>query len=70
MVVDAKNLFDKLQRATPVVKGAEKRSDIEALSLRQNLQRSETLLRWVNGGGMLANTLTKTHEKGQGWLFL
>ena len=70
LVTDSKNLYDKLHRATPVVKGPEKRADIEALSLRQNLQRSQTTLRWVEGGAMLANVLTKCHEKAQGWLFL
>lgn len=70
LVTDSKNLHDKLNRATPVVKGPEKRADIEALSLRQNLSRSSTTLRWVEGGAMLANILTKCHEKAQGWLFL
>ena len=70
MVTDAKNLYDKLHRATVSVKGAEKRATIEAISLRQNLERTETDLRWVDGGGMIANVLTKIQEKGQGWLFL
>ena len=70
MVTDAKNLYDKLNRATVSVKGAEKRATIEAISLRQNLERTNTDLRWVDGGGMIANILTKTQEKGQGWLFL
>lgn len=35
VITDARNLYDKLSRATPVVKGAEKRSDIEAISLRK-----------------------------------
>ena len=69
-ITDAKNLFDKLVRATPSVKGAEKRSGIEAMSLRQNLQQGGVEVCWVDGGGMLANVLTKTSEKGQGWLFL
>lgn len=67
---DAKNLFDKLVRATPSVKGAEKRSGIEAMSLRENLIKGGVEICWVDGGGMLANVLTKTSEKGQGWLFL
>ena len=70
MVTDAKNLYDKLHRATVSVKGAEKRATIEAISLRQNLERTETDLRWVDGGGMIANVLTKIQEKGQGWLYL
>ena len=70
MVTDAKNLYDKLHRATVTVKGAEKRATIEAISLRQNLERTKTTLRWVDGGGMLANVLTKVQEKGQGWLHM
>ena len=69
-ITDAKNLFDKLVRATPSVKGAEKRSGIEAMSLRENLINGGVEICWVDGGGMLANVLTKTSEKGQGWLFL
>ena len=69
-ITDAKNLFDKLVRATPTVKGAEKRSSIEALSLRQNLNNGAVQVCWVDGGGMLANVLTKVSEKGQGWLYL
>ena len=69
-ITDAKNLFDKLVRATPSVKGAEKRSGIEAMSLRQNLLKGDVEICWVDGGGMLANVLTKTSEKGQGWLYL
>ena len=42
LVTDAKNLYDKLDRATVRVKGAEKRSDIEAIA-------------WVHGGTMIAN---------------
>ena len=61
---------DKLVRATPSVKGTEKRSGIEAMSLRQNLLKGDVEICWVDGGGMLANVLTKTSEKGQGWLYL
>ena len=61
---------DKLVRATPSVKGTEKRSGIEAMSLRQNLLKGDVEICWVDGGGMSANVLTKTSEKGQGWLYL
>ena len=70
LIVDARNLYDKLVRATPCVKGAEKRSTIESIGLRQNLERGQTEVRWVDGGGMLANVLTKVQEKVQGWLFM
>ena len=40
------------------------------MSLRQNLLKGDVEICWVDGGGMLANVLTKTSEKGQGWLYL
>ena len=68
LITDARNLYDKLYRATPTVKGAEKRSSIEAIGLRENLENGETSIHWVNGEAILANPLTKLQEKGQFWL--
>jgi hypothetical protein len=65
LITDARNLFDKLIRPTASVKGAEKRSSIEALSLRKNLERGTADIHWVNSGAIIANSLTKTKEKGQ-----
>ena len=70
MVTDAKNLYDKISKPVVVIKGAEKRASIEAVALKENLERGQTDLRWVNGDSMLANSLTKTTEKGQMALFL
>lgn len=70
MVTDAKDLHDKMSSTVLTIKGAEKRTSIEALSLKQNLYATGTPLRWVNGGAMLANVLTKPREKHQGWLFI
>ena len=70
VITDARNLYDKMNRATPVIKGAEKRSDIEALSLRENLERGQGQLLWVNGNAMLSNSLTKPHEKSQMMLYV
>lgn len=65
IITDARNLYDKLFRPTPIIKGAEKRSTIEAISLRENSENTSTTLRWVRSGAMLGNSLTKTNEKGQ-----
>ena len=54
LVTDAKNLYDKLDRATVRVKGAEKRSDI-AISLREHAEASNVHKAWVHGGTMIAN---------------
>lgn len=70
LITDARNLYDKLHRATVCVKGAEKRSDIEAISLREHAEDSNVHIAWVHGGAMLANGLTKTTEKHQMFLFL
>ena len=70
LVTDARNLFDKMQRATVCIKGAEKRSDIEAISLRENAEDSGVRMCWVHGGAMLANSLTKPGEKGQALLYI
>jgi hypothetical protein len=50
--------------------GAEKRSDTEALSLRENLERGQGQLLWANGNAMLSNSLTKPHEKSQMMLYV
>ena len=70
LITDAKNLFDKLHAPILTIKGAEKRSDIEALSLREHLEKGETTISWVHGDAMLANSLTKPHEKHQVLLFV
>lgn len=70
LITDAKNLFDKLHRPAVIVKGAEKRSTIEAISLQEHLISSDTEIRWVNGDSMIANSLTKPSEKHQFFLFI
>ena len=69
LITDARNLHDKLYRATPSVKGAEKRSSVEATGLREDLEHGETSIHSVNVGAMLANLLAKLQEKGQFWLY-
>lgn len=70
LVTDSRNLYDKMQRATVCIKGAEKRSDIEAISLRENAEDSGIHFCWVHGGAMIANALTKTTEKAQALLYI
>ena len=68
-ITDSRNLYDKVHRPTVVVKGAEKRADIEAISLRDNLEECNTKLMWVHGGAMIANSLTKCSEKHQAVMY-
>ena len=69
-ITDSKNLFDKLNKETPVVKGAERRADIEALALKESSNRTGMMLRWVHSDAQLGNSLTKQNEKHQALLFL
>ena len=59
LVTDAKALYDASKSETSALGLKEKRSGIELLFLKQNLQRSKTTLRWVNSGAMLADGMTK-----------
>ena len=70
LITDAKNLFDKLFTPVLTVKGCEKRSSIEALGLRENMERTGTTISWVHGDAMIANSLTKPQEKHQMLLYV
>ena len=70
LVTDSKNLWDKLSKETLVIKGAEKRSDIEAIALKESQMNTSLQLRWVHSDAMIANSLTKSTEKWQIQLFL
>lgn len=69
-ITDSKNLYDKLNKNIPVVKGAERRADIEALSLKESSDNTGMGLRWVHSDAQLANSLTKPSEKRQALMFL
>ena len=70
VVTDSTNLYDKLNKNTPVVKGAECRADIEALTLKESSNQSGMVLRWAHSDAQLANSLTKPTEKHQVQLFV
>ena len=59
LVTDSRNVYDKLQNEVIVIKGAEKRSDIEILGLKEAQQSTGLIVRWVHSEAQLANTLTK-----------
>ena len=70
LVSDSKNVYDRLSQTMMTIKGAEKRSDLESLCLKEAVTTTETILRWVNGDSQLANSLTKGTEPHQMLLFL
>jgi hypothetical protein len=59
LVTDAKALFDASQSETSALGLKERRSGIELLAIKENIQRNQIQLRWVNSGAMLADPMTK-----------
>lgn len=70
LISDSKNVYDRLSQTMLTLKGAEKRSDIETLCLKEAMEACEVQVRWVNGDSQLANSLTKDNESHQIHLFL
>ena len=48
LITDSRNVYDKLQTEMLVIKGAEKRTNIELLSVKEAQQTSDLVLRWVH----------------------
>lgn len=69
IVTDSRNFFDKLWKNTPIIKGAERRADIEALTVKESMSSTGLMLRWVHSDAQLANSNTKPSEKHQIHLF-
>ena len=65
LVTDSTNVWHKLSKDTLVIKGAEKRSHLEAIALKESQENTNLQLRWVHSDAMLANSWTKTSEKWQ-----
>jgi len=59
LVTDAKALYDASLSETSALGLKERRSGIELLALKENLQRNQITLKWVNSGAMLADPMTK-----------
>ena len=59
VISDSRNVYDKLQTEVVTIKGAEKRSNIELLSLKEAQHRTQVQVRWVHSEAQLSNALTK-----------
>ena len=59
VVTDSRNVYDKLNNEVLVVKGAEKRTDLELLGLKEAQAATGLSIRWVHSEAQLANSLTK-----------
>ncbi|CAK0910059.1 unnamed protein product [Prorocentrum cordatum] len=64
-LVDPSGLFDKLQTTVYIFRGKEKRTDVEAMTLKEGSTASNNWVLWVHGDAQLANSLTNGHEPGQ-----
>ncbi|CAL1156473.1 unnamed protein product, partial [Cladocopium goreaui] len=64
-----RNVYDKLETEVLSVKGAEKRTDLELLSLKYAQIRNAVEIRWVHSEAQLSNGLTKSNEHKQLHLF-
>ncbi|CAE7273716.1 RE1 [Symbiodinium sp. CCMP2592] len=59
LVTDSRNVYDKVNQEVLVVKGAEKRTDLELLGLKEAQAATSLVIRWVHSEAQLANSLTK-----------
>ena len=59
LITDSRNVYDKLMTEVIVIKGAEKRANIELLSVKEAQASTELQIRWVHSEAQLANGLTK-----------
>ncbi|OLQ06746.1 Retrovirus-related Pol polyprotein from transposon TNT 1-94 [Symbiodinium microadriaticum] len=63
LVTDSRNVYDKMHNEVLVIKGAEKRTSIELLGLKEAQRRTDVAIRWVHSEAQLANSLTKQGGK-------
>ena len=59
VVSDSRNVYDKLQTEVLTIKGAEKKANIELLSLKEAQIRTKVVIRWVHSEAQLGNSWTK-----------
>ncbi|CAE7241426.1 RE1 [Symbiodinium sp. CCMP2592] len=59
LVTDSRNVYDKLSTEVIVVKGAERRTDLELLGLKESQTSTNLQIRWVHSEAQLSNSLTK-----------
>ena len=63
LTTDSRNVFDKLETETLNIRGAERRTDLELLSVKASQQRNQVEIRWVHGEAQLAVTSKWTDQR-------
>lgn len=69
VITDSRNVYDKLSTEVLCMRGAEKRTDLELLSLKEAQVSNHVVIRWVHSEAQLANPLTKSKDMRQLNLF-
>ena len=69
VITDSRNVYDKLHTEVLSIKGAEKKSNIELLSLKEAQARTKVIIRWVHSEAQLGNSLTKHNANKELELF-
>ena len=59
LVTDSRNVYDKLATEVLSVKGAERKSNLELLSVKEAQIRTALQVRWVHSEAQLGNSFTK-----------
>ena len=63
LITDSRNVYDKLHTAVLTIQGAEKKSNLELLSVKESQLNTGLQVRWVHSEAQLANALTKRGAK-------
>ena len=62
LVTDSTNVYDRLHSEVYVPKGPERRVALEMIGLKQAIEETKLIMRWVHSEAQLANSLTKQTE--------
>lgn len=65
LITDSRNVYDRVLKPYITPKGAQKRIDLELLTLKESQNHTNLKIRWVNSQAMLANSITKRGEDFQ-----
>ena len=65
LITDSTNVYDRLQNTVYVPKGPERRVALEMIGLKEAIEETGLVLRWVHSDAQLSNSLTKDNEPHQ-----
>ena len=65
LITDSRKVYDRVEKPYITPKGAQRRVDLELLTIKEAQARTKLRTRWVSSQAMLANSLTKKGEDVQ-----